>query len=206
MASPCIRCNTWIKFDLFVERARELGARRIATGHYARIKHSNGCYELHSALDGGKDQSYYLFELSQEQLAAASFPLGDLNWHPAQKAAWEAAGGGTSSGTDFGVLVANEDPDEVPTGFTLRGNYPNPFNPSTTIEFDLEVSAEVTLAVFDLVGRQVLTVPAQQVTAGARQQIHVNASSLASGLYLYRITARAATQTFTAVGRMALIK
>ncbi|MCZ6616650.1 MAG: T9SS type A sorting domain-containing protein [Gammaproteobacteria bacterium] len=134
------------------------------------------------------------------------FPLGDLNWFPAQKAAWEAVGGGTSSGTDFGIIVANEDPDEVPTGFVLRGNYPNPFNPSTTIDFDLNVPAEVSVSVFDVLGRQVLTTPALQVAAGARQQIRVNASSLASGVYLYRVTARSATQTLTAMGRMSLIK
>ena len=76
--SPCIRCNTWIKFDLFVERARRLGAGRIATGHYARILEGEDGLELHRALYERKDQSYFLFELSQEQLASAVFPLGEL--------------------------------------------------------------------------------------------------------------------------------
>lgn len=76
--NPCTRCNTWMKFDLFLERARSLGAERIATGHYARIVEGADGFELHTAADPDKDQSYYLFELTQEQLAAARFPLGHL--------------------------------------------------------------------------------------------------------------------------------
>jgi tRNA-specific 2-thiouridylase len=76
--SPCVRCNTFIKFDAFVERARRLGASRIATGHYARIVPGPEGLELHRAADEQKDQSYFLFELDQSQLAAASFPLGGM--------------------------------------------------------------------------------------------------------------------------------
>jgi len=75
---PCTACNTWIKFDLFLEKARSLGAARIATGHYARIVDGPHGAELHRAVDGSKDQSYYLWELSREQLAASEFPLGGL--------------------------------------------------------------------------------------------------------------------------------
>jgi tRNA-specific 2-thiouridylase len=75
---PCTRCNTWIKFDLFLERARALGAERIATGHYARILAGADGWELHRAVDEDKDQTYYLFELNQEQLGASRFPLGEL--------------------------------------------------------------------------------------------------------------------------------
>jgi tRNA-specific 2-thiouridylase len=74
---PCTRCNTWVKFDLFLEKARGLGAARIATGHYARIVDGPDGLELHRARCEDKDQSYYLFELTQEQLAASRFPLGD---------------------------------------------------------------------------------------------------------------------------------
>lgn len=76
--SPCIACNTWIKFDAFLERARRVGAERIATGHYARIVEGDGGLELHRALDEHKDQSYFLFELDQRQLARAVFPLGSM--------------------------------------------------------------------------------------------------------------------------------
>ena len=76
---PCTRCNTWIKFDLFLERARSLGAERIATGHYARILPGPEGWELHAAVNSDKDQSYYLFELDQQQLAASLFPLGEMS-------------------------------------------------------------------------------------------------------------------------------
>jgi tRNA-specific 2-thiouridylase len=76
---PCTQCNTWIKFDLFLERARSIGASRIATGHYARIISGSDGWELHRALHEEKDQSYYLFELTQEQLETAMFPLGEMS-------------------------------------------------------------------------------------------------------------------------------
>jgi tRNA-specific 2-thiouridylase len=77
--SPCVLCNTHVKFDLFHQKARAIGAEKIATGHYARItRNANGRYELRKAVDLAKDQSYYLFELSQEQIAEALFPLGEM--------------------------------------------------------------------------------------------------------------------------------
>lgn len=76
--SPCVLCNTHVKFDLFHQKALAIGAEKIATGHYARITSSAGRLELRKALDLAKDQSYFLFELSQAQLAEALFPLGDL--------------------------------------------------------------------------------------------------------------------------------
>ena len=89
--SPCISCNTAIKFEVFRERARRLGAVRIATGHYARIRRGqDGSYELHAAADPSKDQSYFLFELNQEQLARAMFPLGELTKAKVRELAREA--------------------------------------------------------------------------------------------------------------------
>ena len=89
--SPCISCNTEIKFEAFWERARRLGAGRIATGHYARIRRRpDGRYELHTAADRSKDQSYFLFELNQEQLARAVFPLGELTKTEVRELAREA--------------------------------------------------------------------------------------------------------------------
>ncbi|MYI81305.1 MAG: tRNA 2-thiouridine(34) synthase MnmA, partial [Holophagales bacterium] len=89
--SPCISCNTEIKFEAFWERARRLGAGRIATGHYARIRRGDdGLYELHTAVDESKDQSYFLFELTQEQLSRAVFPLGELTKTEVRELAREA--------------------------------------------------------------------------------------------------------------------
>ncbi len=75
--SPCVRCNTFVKFDLLIERARRLGATALATGHYARIVAGADGPELHAAVDAAKDQSYFLFELTAEQLAWSRFPLGE---------------------------------------------------------------------------------------------------------------------------------
>lgn len=88
--SPCVRCNTWIKFDLLLERARRLGAETVATGHYARILEGPEGPELHTALDAEKDQSYYLFELTQEQLAASLFPLGEMTKRQVRELARQA--------------------------------------------------------------------------------------------------------------------
>jgi len=74
--SPCVRCNTFVKFDLLIEKARRIGAQALATGHYARILDGPDGPELHTAADPAKDQSYYLFELTCEQLAVSRFPLG----------------------------------------------------------------------------------------------------------------------------------
>ncbi len=76
--SPCVLCNTHVKFDLFHQKAIAIGAQKIATGHYARITRNGDRFELRKALDLAKDQSYFLFELSQAQLAEALFPLGEM--------------------------------------------------------------------------------------------------------------------------------
>lgn len=87
---PCTRCNTWIKFDRFLERARDLGAEVLATGHYARIVEGPEGRELHAARDREKDQSYYLFEMSAEQLRRVRFPLGDMPKTETRRLAREA--------------------------------------------------------------------------------------------------------------------
>jgi tRNA-specific 2-thiouridylase len=75
---PCARCNTEVKFASLLERARSLGAERVATGHYARRDEAGGRLRLLKGRDPGKDQSYFLFGLTQEQLGAALFPVGHL--------------------------------------------------------------------------------------------------------------------------------
>ncbi len=87
---PCTACNTWLKFGLLLDKARELDATRLATGHYARIERRDGQLELHTARYLDKDQSYYLFELTQEQLAATEFPLGELSKTEARELARQA--------------------------------------------------------------------------------------------------------------------
>ncbi len=76
--NPDVLCNREIKFKTFLDTARELGAERIATGHYARNDCRDGQWRLLRGLDDNKDQSYFLYALGQEQLAATLFPIGEL--------------------------------------------------------------------------------------------------------------------------------
>jgi tRNA-specific 2-thiouridylase len=95
--NPCIRCNQFIKFDLLLRRAKELGAEYIATGHYAKIMTNDKClmsnesikYILLKGKDPKKDQSYVLYRMTQEQLAQTLFPLGDLTKEKVRKIAKE---------------------------------------------------------------------------------------------------------------------
>ena len=76
---PCAHCNSDLKFATLAERARGFGADAVATGHYARVERgAGGRLVLRRGVDAGKDQSYFLFSLTQAQLACAVFPVGDL--------------------------------------------------------------------------------------------------------------------------------
>ena len=88
--NPCIDCNRYLKFDKLFERADIMGCRYIATGHYARIERAGGKYVLKKALDETKDQSYVLYDLTQETLARVKFPLGTLRKTEAREIAAEA--------------------------------------------------------------------------------------------------------------------
>ena len=77
---PCAHCNSDLKFATLLDRARGLGSDYLATGHYARVEQAaNGRFHLRRSLDRDKDQSYFLFSLTQDQLARAVFPVGALS-------------------------------------------------------------------------------------------------------------------------------
>src|SRR5438094_1672455 len=78
--SPCILCNNYVKFHHLVDRAAGIGADRVATGHYARVRwdDARGRWLLLRGKDRNKDQSYFLFGLTQDQLSKTVFPLGEL--------------------------------------------------------------------------------------------------------------------------------
>jgi tRNA-specific 2-thiouridylase len=77
--NPDVLCNAEIKFKAFLDHAMRLGASRIATGHYARVRERDGLFELLKGLDPAKDQSYFLHRLNQAQLSKTLFPLGELH-------------------------------------------------------------------------------------------------------------------------------
>ncbi len=76
--NPCLNCNTYIKFDRFLDQARAMQADWIATGHYARINRNNDNPQLLRGVDPGKDQTYFLYTLSSQALAMTLFPVGGL--------------------------------------------------------------------------------------------------------------------------------
>jgi hypothetical protein len=113
----------------------------------------------------------------------------------------------TADGRVIGAQLGTSlDEGLVPQGFALHGNYPNPFNPSTSIRFDLPQTAEVTIQVVDILGRVVMNHGAGAIGAGANRIVSLDASRLASGVYLYRVVAAGASQTYTATGRFTLVK
>jgi tRNA-specific 2-thiouridylase len=109
---PCIRCNERVKFRDLLETARELEADCMATGHYVRRLDGRGGPELHRAADPARDQSYFLFSTTREQLAYLRFPLGGL----ASKAETRALA------ARYGLPVADK-PDSQDICFVPNGNY-----------------------------------------------------------------------------------
>ena len=110
---PCALCNNHVKFDQLQVTARQIGASRIATGHYARIERNaqTGRYNLLRAVDLSKDQSYFLFGLTQEQLATAAFPLGSFSKQAVREMARRSR------------LPVAEKPESQEICFVPSGNY-----------------------------------------------------------------------------------
>ena len=102
--------------------------------------------------------------------------------------------------------VSNEDFDELPDGFKVHGNYPNPFNPTTSIRFDLPEPASVRVEVYDISGRNVMTIPSQSFLSGNEHVAHIDASGLSSGIYVYRLIAEGAQSTYVQSEKMTLLK
>jgi tRNA-uridine 2-sulfurtransferase len=109
----CTNCNTDVKFEPLLRMARQIGAERLATGHYARIRHNEltGRWELLRAKDDSKDQSYFLWGLTQEQLARSEFPLGELTKEEVRSVARRSS------------LPVAEKPESMELCFVPNGNY-----------------------------------------------------------------------------------
>jgi tRNA-uridine 2-sulfurtransferase len=110
---PCTLCNNFVKFDQFLEMAEGIGADRIATGHYARVSRNTqtGKYELRRGVDVAKDQTYFLFGLTQAQLARTLFPLGGYTKSQVRALAHE-----------LGIAVAEKN-DSQEICFVPNGDY-----------------------------------------------------------------------------------
>lgn len=112
--SPCVACNSFLKFDKLVELAKNVDAIKVATGHYARVTwdEERRRWLLLRAVNRAKDQSYFLFELTQEQLSYAHFPLGEMAKEEVRAIAAEA-----------GLATAHK-PESQEICFIPDGNYP----------------------------------------------------------------------------------
>ena len=108
--NPDVLCNAEIKFRAFLDHALRLGAAKIATGHYARVDLSGSVYRLLRGKDAGKDQSYFLHRLNQEQLARAVFPVGDLEKSGVRRIALEAGLPNHAKKDSTGICFIGERP------------------------------------------------------------------------------------------------
>ena len=108
--NPDVLCNAEIKFKAFLDHAMRLGATRIATGHYARLRESGGRVELLRGADGAKDQSYFLHRLTQAQLARVMFPVGSLQKAEVRRLAAEAGLANHAKKDSTGICFIGERP------------------------------------------------------------------------------------------------
>jgi tRNA-specific 2-thiouridylase len=119
--NPDILCNTEIKFKAFLDHAFSLGADWIATGHYARVRHSESRSELLRGLDSNKDQSYFLHRLSQDQIARVLFPVGELPKPQVRDIAKEAGLAVHDKRDSTGICFIGERPFKEFLGRYLKG-------------------------------------------------------------------------------------
>jgi len=108
--NPDVLCNAEIKFKAFLDHALRLGARRIATGHYARLRSRDGRVELLRGADAGKDQSYFLHRLNQSQLERVIFPVGHLKKSEVRRVAREAGLPNHAKKDSTGICFIGERP------------------------------------------------------------------------------------------------
>jgi tRNA-specific 2-thiouridylase len=108
--NPDVLCNAEIKFRAFLDHAMRLGAEKIATGHYARLRKNAEKIELLKALDSGKDQTYFLHRLTQEQLSRVMFPVGELKKAEVRRIALEAGLPNHAKKDSTGICFIGERP------------------------------------------------------------------------------------------------
>jgi len=179
---PCAHCNSDLKFATLLERARGLGADQVATGHYARAeRRPDGRWLLRRSLDPDKDQSYFLFALTQDQLAAANFPVGTLRKPQVR-----------SEARRLGLLVA-EKPDSQEICFLPDGDH-------ASFVARHAPQAERAGAIVDQTGRVLGGHPGvHRFTVGQRKGL-----GIAAGTPLYVLRLDAPTRTVTVGPRAAL--
>lgn len=122
------------------------------------------------------------------------YPLGDLNWFPNEKDAWIAEKDDLYAELETAlnegrIPTSTEEHGSIPNSIKLDQNYPNPFNPTTQISFTLPQAQEVTLKVYDMLGREVATLVNRENFSGGQNSVQFDASNLSSGIYIYSLQA-----------------
>jgi len=149
------------------------------------------------------DLSYDNAELLNAGLG--NYPLGDLDWFPTQKANWEMTKdleyADINSALTTGIITGVEGQANVVNKFELAQNYPNPFNPTTVISYTIPEASEVTLKVYDVLGKEVATL-VNGFQAANSYKVNFNAASLSTGVYIYKIEAG----NFSMTKKMLLLK
>ncbi|MFC2170205.1 tRNA 2-thiouridine(34) synthase MnmA [Acidobacteriota bacterium] len=150
--NPCIRCNQYIKFEELLKRAKRLGADYLATGHYARVMYEPGLgrYVLKKGKDKQKDQSYFLYTLTQDQMARTLMPIGFFTKNEVRKKAKE-----------FGLPVAQKPesqeicfvPDNNYAGF-LKNKIPEAFLPGDIVDLKDQVLGQHQGILFYTIGQR----------------------------------------------------
>jgi tRNA-specific 2-thiouridylase len=181
---PCTLCNNFIKFDQFLDLADGVGAEQIATGHYARVTKDPGTgrYQLRRAVDSGKDQTYFLFGLTQRQLARSLFPLGEMSKAEVRTLARE-----------MGLAVADKD-ESYEICFVPNGDYAafmDAYLHSKGIEME-QKRGEIVSADGRTIGEHT---GVHHFTVGQRRGL-----GIAAGQPLYVIATDVATQRVTVGG------
>jgi len=181
---PCTLCNNFIKFDRFMDLADGVGAAQIATGHYARVTcdPETGRYQLRRAVDTGKDQTYFLFGLTQQQLARTLFPLGEMSKREVRALA-----------SQMGLAVAAKD-ESYEICFVPNGDYAafmDAYLRSKGIELD-QKRGEIVSTNGRTVGEHT---GVHHFTVGQRRGL-----GIAAGEPLYVISTDVATQRVTVGG------
>ena len=149
--NPCARCNRLLKFDVLIKKAEEIGAGFVATGHYAKIIHEkDGRSRLFSAEISAKDQSYFLFNLKQEQLNKILFPLADYSKTEIRKMASERKIPVAEKPDSQEVCFI---PDDNYPGF-IKDNYPDTLKPGNIVDLSGEITGEHEGIQFYTVGQR----------------------------------------------------
>ncbi|MDZ7723902.1 MAG: T9SS type A sorting domain-containing protein [candidate division KSB1 bacterium] len=138
--------------------------------------------------------------------ATGGFPVGDLNWFPDEKAAWNAQRSAEYAAIhealNSGTTTVGVEEMNVPEAFDLQQNYPNPFNPTTEIKYSIPTSGNVTLTVYNTLGQEIATLVDGYKTANHMHKVTFNASNLTSGVYFYSLQ----TEDFSQTKKMLLVK